>query len=313
MSGVAGISNLAAVNKTFETSISEFAADRPGVTWQQFTTLVQSDGTSTDFVVTDGVPRIRKHIGSLEHRNIRAHKLTVTNQPWEASIAIPLAELRGDRSGVLEQRVDELLGGMDSYLDDIVVSELLSNPTCYDGSALLANSHSFVGGSGTTDNLEAAALSFSLFNTAQEKLREMKNEEGAPLNCFGNLLLVGPQQEREAKEITGSDRPVAIGTLGDQDATSGVQSAVTLRNFMGGSTMVAVSHEITGNEWFLMDTTKGRRKPMYLVEFEAFQGIALTDPKDEPVYRYNELQYSVKGDYAPAAGDWHCIVGSVSA
>lgn len=304
-------SNLDAINTAFITAVNATFGDHPAGTYDQFTTLVPVEGTSADIVVVSGVPALREWFGAKQFKDLRAQKLDVALRKWEKSIRLPIDEINGDRSGVLGERIADFVASSAYMYDSIVYTSLLANPTGYDGVSLMNNSHGNVGTGGTSDNLTTSALSFAEFRTGVEALEDMKDEAAEPLNVSPTHLLCGPAQRRAAMEITGSDRPVGISTTG-AIATSGVTAGVTLQNFIGGSVSLIVSPRLTGNEWMLMDLSKGRRKPMMLAEFQAPRAVIKDQPDDDNVFYNDEALYSITAKATPTAGDWHLIYGSVT-
>lgn len=306
-------SNLDAVETAANTALNSIFDQGFQSTFEQFTTRVDGSGESfVHMVLVDGFPVIREWTqGSKYFKSPRAYKLEVSRRRWERSVRVPLDDIEGDSSGVIAQRMGSWAGRVAQDLDKIVFDELLGNPTGYDGVSLLNNSHPNTGG--TTDNLQTAAITFSLFNTARVAMREVADEDGEPIDIIPTLLVVGPDQERIAQEITGSDRWVGIDTSGAQDQTSNVNAAVLLPNFVGGSVSVISTPRITGNEWFLMDTSKGDAKPFALVDFRTHQVTFKDDPSDDNVFFNDELLASIDLKASPAAGAWQCIHGSVTA
>ena len=309
---VNGDANLKAAQTTFITEANSiFSGGVPGV-WDQFTTKVSASGTSVDLLITDGVPQVREWQGSKQFKQLRSYKLTKAIRPWEASLTLKIDEINGDMSGVVSQRLADLARSTSTIYDKIMVAELITNPTCYDGVSLLSNSHVNVT-TGTTDNLTTSALSFAEYKTARDAIRSMTNEVGEPMGLLPTHILVGPAQERIGMEVTGSDRPVAISADGTQDEGANGVAAVTLTNYIGGDITLMVSDRITGNEWFCMDLSKGGAKPMFLAEFQAPTAVTLDQPTDANVFNNDEALFSITAKATPMAGNWRTIYGSVSA
>lgn len=306
-------SNLDAVETAASTALNSIFDQGFQSTFEQFVTRVDGSGQSyIHLVLVDGMPVIREYTqGSKYFKSPRAYKQEVSRRRWERSVRLPVDDIDGDASGVIAQRMGAWAGRVAQDLDKIVFDELLGNPTGYDGTTLMSNSHSNTGG--TSDNLQTAAITFSLFNTARAAMREVADEDGEPIDVIPSLLVVGPDQERIAMEVTGSDRWVGIDTSGAQDQTSNVNAAVLLPNFVGGSVSVISTPRITGNEWFLMDTTKGEAKPMVLVDFQAHEVVFKDQATDDNVFHNDEVLASITLKASPAAGSWQCIHGSVTA
>lgn len=299
--------NLDAANRSFYTKINQTIGTRPPGSWSQFTDVLPADGTNFDVLVAETDRGIREWIGAKQYGHLKTYRQNHEIRKWEKTVAVPVDEFNGDRTGIVVDRINRMVDDAATVYDKITIDELLGNPTGYDGVSLLSNSHPNQVSGGTSDNL-GAALTFAEYKNGREALLDMKAEDGEPLQMVPSHLMVGPELERLAMEITGSDRPVALGTNGDQDATSGVQSAVLLQNFIGGGVTLIVNPRITDDAWFLMDLTKPS-KPMILGEFQAPTGVTLNDPTDVNVFERDELVWSVTAKATPVAGDWHTVYG----
>jgi len=273
-------------------------------------------GTSVDVIDISGLPRAREWFGTRQVKDLRAYKRNFPIRSWEATIGARVIDINQDPHGVVNSMISPFISQNASrFYESQMYTALLANPTGVDGVSLMNASHPNVGGSGTSDNLEAAALTYALFRTAQQSLMEMKDEYGNPLNVTPSHLLVGTAQEEKAKQITGSDKVVGISDAGEIVAAggSGVDAnAVLLPNYIGGEVAVIVTPEITGNQWALMDLTK-ERKPFYCFEFEAVDGTAMDLPTSDNVFHLDEALYGLHARFAPVPGDWHLIHGSVTA
>lgn len=310
--------NLAAANREFDTSVSSIFGDRPDGQYQLFTDVQDVSGsTNVDQIVVDGMPALREWTGARQVQGARAYRNNVALRKWEKTIELPIEYVRGDKQGEVGRFLQRFVESERFMFDRICISSgLVANVTGYDGVSLMNNSHGNVGTGGTSDNLETAALNYGIFRTAQQKLTEMMDEAAEPLNIAPTLLLVGTASAEVAKQVTGSEKIMGIGDDGLLVASggSGLDNGVggLLPNYIGGGVAVAVSPRITGNEWFLMDTSKGA-KPLVLYVFSAPEGVIKDDPKDDNMFFSRALLAGIHCDASPAGGAWQCIVGSVTA
>lgn len=306
--------NLDVVNTAFFDLATKL--DQQGGTWAQWAGTFPGTGTSVDQIDIGGLPRAREWFGTRQVKDFEVYKRNFPIRNWEATVGVRVIDVNQDPTGVVNRTLRPFLSQTgEKFYDVFMYSELTSNPTGVDGTTLLSNSHSNVGGSGTSDNLTTNALGYAEYASARQALLEMKDEYGNPLNVTPTHLLVGTAQEEIAKQITGSDKIVGITDGGEIVAAggSGVDAnAVLLPNYYGGDAQVIVTPEITGNEWFLMDLSK-ERKPFYAVEFEGVQGTPMDASDSDNVFHRDELYYGLHARVAPVPGDWHLIYGSVSA
>ena len=73
-----------------------------------------------------------------------------------------------------------------------------------------------------------------------------------------------------------------------------------------------VSPWITGSQWFLMDLTKGGLRPMMAAEMRAFEAVSQDQMTDDDRFKRNVFNFSLEGDYGPAAGLWQLIGGRIA-
>lgn len=309
--GVLNKANLDAANTAFETAANGiFSNGVPGV-WSQFTNKKTHEGTSAELIVVDGVPQAREWLGAKQVKQLRAYKKNLPLRPWEATISVPVDQINGDRTGAVAARVADFARSTSAMYDKIMLDMLIANTvTGYDGVALLSNSHPNVNGT-TWDNLEAAALTMALFKTAVNSMRAVMNEGGEPLGMSPTHLLVGPDQEEMGKICTGSDKIFGTDNAGAIGGT--VINSAVLRNYIGGSVNLIISERITGNEWFLMDLSKGEQKPLYLAEFQPPTTVIKDADDDDNVFFDDEAIFGIVAKASPCPLNWQCIHGSVTA
>jgi phage major head subunit gpT-like protein len=302
--------NLDAANRAFYTKISETIGSRPPGTYQEFTDVVPVTGTNADIVVSETDVAVREWVGAKQHGHVKVYRKNYPLRKWEKTLDIEVDEYNGDNLGVVVDRINKFVEDRVGIYDKIVASELLANPVGYDDVSLLNDSHPNQVSGATADN-KGAALSFAEYKAGREALWGMKSEDGEPLNVRPTHLMVGPTLERLGMEVTGSDRPIAVSNAGALDASSDVVAAVTVPHYTGGGVTLVVNPRITDGSWFMMDLSRAA-KPMVLFEFQAPEGVALTDATDINVFERDEFTYSVTAKATPAAGDWHLVYGYIA-
>ena len=309
MSTLVGRANLAAANTVFETTCNEVLSGQAEGYINRYASKFSADGTSVDLLMVDGLPQVRQWTGSKTYYDLRAYKLNVARAVYEASISQKRVDVDGDRTGIIGKRLAAFARRAPSMYNKLVVDALVANTAlCYDGQALLANSHPNT--AGNADNLEAAALTLALLKTAIQAIELRTDELGEPLGLYPDFLLCGPAQRTLALQLTGSVRPVAVGTSSALDAAT-VGGAVVLENYVGGELDVGIDPRITGNAWFVM-ATKGEAKPYYLAEFRAPEAISQTAMDDEARFTLDEYRWSIEFDLGLVPGAWQAIHGSVT-
>ncbi len=305
-----GSANLAAINTAFDTSANQVFSLMAQGAYQTIAQTIPADGTSIELVVADGLPQARQWIGAKNIFDLRAYKVNVTRKAYEATIALPRMQVDGDKSGILGQRIADLPKRAPSMYNAAVMAAFLANTALgYDGQALLANSHPNT--AGNADNLEAAALTLALFNTAVQAIELRTDELGEPLGLYPKKLVVGPATRLLAMQLTGSTRPYAVNTSGVEGASS-VVGVMNVENYTGGMMDVLVDARITGNQWLMVDDSHAGIRPFYLAEFRSPVAIPQIDPSGDARFLLDEYRWSVEFDIAIVPGAWQCCHGSVT-
>ncbi len=299
---------LDAINTEFNAAANEvFSGGAPG-TWEMYTTKQPCSGTSVTLPLVDGVPALREWLGPKQFKELRGYALNGALRKWEASMRVPLDEINGDKSGVIAARLRDFVGRNATMYDKVISDAILANPTGYDGVAFLSASHPNVNGT-THDNLESA-WSYAIVRAAMNTMELVTDEEGENLGVFPTHLMVGPANSREAMELTGSDTPRGFDAAGEPDGTVIQQEIV--QNYKGGSIEVLVNKRWRGNQWLLMDLSKGMAKPMFLGEFQAPAPAVKDQPDDDNVFFDDEALYSLTAKATPLPMCWQLAHGSVT-
>ena len=306
----AGSENLTGAATTYQAIFQEFFGEGvPGVAGM-FTEEVPVSGKRLSIPITTSYPRIRRWLGDKVFESLRHFSQDVDVEPWEASTQLDRLDIETDQGGTVDSALRSFLGSEVTAFDDMVITELLTNPTGYDGVSLLNNSHPYSNSTG--DNLTTDALSLTSLRAMDEQMRSFQDETGRPLMVSPNTLVVGEDLKDEALEITGADRPIYFDNTG-AEATSSVIDAITIQNVRAGSHSVVVTPWITGTQWFLMDLRRPGLRPMITARFRAFGPQTQENMDSEGRFVQDVMRFSIEGDYGVAAGLWWLIGGKIAA
>jgi len=299
---------LDAATTAFEDAANDIFSGENNNLSDLFTTRTTQTGKFAELDLVDGIPQIREWVGSRQAKNLRAYSLTAPIKPWEATIAVPVDDINGDRTGVVAARLTDFAARTARVYDQIMIPALLANPICYDGSALLSAAHDSE--AGPQNNITTDALNYSPFQAARASMRLITDYRGEPIGLAPSHLLVGPALEEAALQVTGADKVQVVDANGQLGGT-GVDAGV-IQNYIGTGTQVIVSSRIKGNQWFAMDLTQGRAKPMYAAEFMAPRTDSFTDPKDPNIFYDDEAIFGITAKLTPMGMNWRTIYGRVT-
>lgn len=303
MAALTGALNQINANTEFTSFANDIFNRRPDSAWTAFTKVITISGQSLELDALGPSPAVRKMTGSRRFSSLRAYAKNTPSIDYSAD-ALELGRLlvENDKSGVVSMRLADYLASTADFFEKPVVDLLLSNPVGIDGVSLLNDSHPYGPAGATWDNKTTDALSQSSLEAGLVAMRSLRFENSEPAGFRGSALVVGPALEREAIDLTGSNRIVAVDNAGAPDATAAVVAATTLVNYIGGRVSVIVVDRMANgtndNDWFLMDLTKPNIRPIVVGEAIAPRGVVVDQPSSEPMLQRNSYAYYVDANAA---------------
>lgn len=254
---------------------------------------------------------VRQWVGSKFYQAMRSFKSSYPVLPYERSLRIEAIKLRQDQSGAIGRRVAAWVASTVTYFEKPIFDLLLSNPTGFDGVALVSTSHPFAPAGGTQSNKTANALSHSEYRAGIKAMAGWLAENSEPLEMSASVLIVGPDQEDIALEVTGATKPTNVTNAGAIDGTSNVVSNTTIGNVYEGRTTVIVSPRMTTGKWVIMDLTKPGLRPIVMGLARAPEPIVVDDPRAYQRFENDDWVASIEADFALGAGLWPTIYGNL--
>lgn len=187
---------------------------KSGMDWvDALSNYFTSDQESETYKWLGQVPVMREWIGGRQAKGFTTNGLTIENKHFEATLEIPLVDLRRDKTGQITVRVNELADRTNSHWAQLL-SKLLINAestVCYDGQYFFDTDHSD-GKSGVQSNKlqldltgfadqidggkvgavsapSEAAFRLAVLKTIQQIL-SFKDDQGEPMNENASQFLV---------------------------------------------------------------------------------------------------------------------------
>ncbi len=171
--------------------------------------LFGSDQASETYPFLGQVPRYREWIGGRQAKGLRGSSLTIRNKHYEATLEIALRDLRRDKTGQLQARINEFADEGDAHWGTLLSALVLAGPstTCYDGQYFFDTDHS-EGDSGTQNNditVDISALPCSVHGVVTapsvEEMQQsiiagiaailsFKDDRGRPMNSNARKFVV---------------------------------------------------------------------------------------------------------------------------
>lgn len=187
---------------------------KSGMAWvEAVSNYFTSDQESETYKWLGQVPVMRNWVGGRQAKGFATNGLTIENKHFEATLEIPLVDLRRDKTGQIEVRINELADRTNSHWAQLL-SKLIINgesTVCYDGQYyfdtdhkdgnspvqsnkiqvdLTAFANQIDGGAvGDASNPSEAALRLAILKTIQQIL-SFKDDQGEPMNENASKFLV---------------------------------------------------------------------------------------------------------------------------
>lgn len=264
--------------------------------WQNdVSVFVTTDQELEEYGFISQAPMLREWIGGRKVAALSENSVIVRNKTFEATIGIPVDDIRRDKSAQIGIRVNGLAGRAADH-PHVLLTALIENPgNCYDGSAFFGTAHA-EGASGTQVNAftnshisvlnvadHTAVTPAELINCALKVVEAMfafKDDQGQVMNANAKAFTVMVPSGMWAS---------AIQAFSLSQVLDGGQPRINpITNVNGYTFRVIVNPRLTAASVFYVFRTDGSAKPFVFQE-ELFE----TDEKDE-TFENNRVLFGVK-------------------
>lgn len=283
------------INMTFNSALKEAPT-----TWEKIAMKVPSTGKSEQYNWLSNFPAMKRWVGEKAVKSLSAHKYTIENDDWEATIEVDRNDIEDDSTGqyAIQAKGAGRSAGM---LPDEIVYEVVNlgfERPCYDGQYFFDTDHPV--GKGSVSNkgtkklsIDSLAAAMASYGAARTAMRNMKDDEGRPLDVNPTILLVPPALEDIANALMTADK------LEDGKV-----------NIYKGTAEVVVSGRITSDTaWFLLDTTQAVL-PIIYQERKAPVLVEQTDMNSDSVFTRKKFKFGAEARGAGGYGFWQLAYGS---
>jgi phage major head subunit gpT-like protein len=267
----------------------------------QIATIVRTNLPVQKYGWLGSVPRMREFVDERQPAGLGVYEYAISDQVWEASIAVERRALEDEQYDMVRMRVRDLAREAVRHKEQLVIEALLRGAVdgrCYDGQLLFDTDHQ-EGESGLQSNVYNGALSTASLQAAVAQMMQFKDDRGRPMGIMPDTLLVGPKLQWLAMELLESPIVVQANTTGNY---------TPYRNVMQGKLRLIVSHYITGaheNKWFLLDTSRAMRAVVLQERRDVpLEFAALDKPDSEQVFMRDMVLYGARARYGVGYGLW---------
>jgi phage major head subunit gpT-like protein len=291
--------NLTAVFISLKTTFNK-AFEAAPAQWEKTTMLVPSGSSQNDYSWLSRFPKMQKWIGDKVVKALAAHKYTVVNDDFEATVAVDRNDIEDDQLGIYAPMAQDA-GFSAKQLPDEIDADLKNNAfvnECYDGQYFYDTDHPVAGAS--VSNKGTAALSAATtaeaaasYGAARLAIMNFKDDEGRPLGLVPNLLEVPPALEATAKLLLTNPK------LTDESPNP----------WMGTAELLVNPRLTSATQWMLHVTTRPV-KPFIYQERKKPVFVQQTDPEADDVFMRKQFKFGAEARAAGGYGFWQMSFGS---
>lgn len=254
---------------------------------------VMSDQALETYAWLGNAPGLREFVGSRTTKELAENSFTISNKDYEGSIAIKSKDMRRDKLGMIDIRVNQLAERVLDHPAKLLTTLLLAGASslCYDGQYFFDTDHA-EGSSGTQSNSISVDIATTTAPTVDEfasavmqaiqKLFSFKDDQGEPMNQSATAFQV---------QIPPGFMAVALEAVTALLGTGGKSN--TLPALKGKFTIdVVVNPRITWTDKFVLLRTDSAAKPFILQEEAVPAVVALGEGSEYEVLN-NEQMFGV--------------------
>jgi phage major head subunit gpT-like protein len=300
-------SNLTAVFITLKTIFNKAFDAAPSI-WEKTTMKVPSGSAQNDYSWLGRFPKMRKWLGDKVVRALSAHKYTVVNDDWEATVEVDRNDIEDDNIGIYNPMAQDA-GFSAKQLPDEIDADLKNNAftnTCYDGQYFYDTDHPVTdenGASSSVSNKGTAALSAATtalaaasYGAARIAVMSFTDDEGRPLGLIPDTLEVPPALEATGRLLCEGDK------LTDESP-----------NPYKGTAKVLVNPRLTSTTAWFLHVTNRPLKPFIYQERKAPVFVSQTDLNASDVFMRKKYKFGAEARAAGGYGLWQLSYGSTGA
>lgn len=174
---------------------------------------VNSTTQTENFAWLGSVPRMRVFNGERKPVKLSDYKYQISNEEYEASMAIDLKDVDDDQTGKYAILANQIGESSAMFTDELLYGTLLPggfSSLAYDGQYFFDVDHS-VGNSGIQSNLITLKLGPTGFQAARQLFWRFKDDQGRPVNTGLDLVIIVPPELLASAEKLFNNQFLASG------------------------------------------------------------------------------------------------------
>jgi len=272
-----------------------------------FTTVIPSSVRTNTYGWMARLPSMRQWVGARVLQNLTNHDYSLTNLPYELTVAVDRDDWEDDMLGVYAPLFEEMGRAARLLQDQRVRLALQAGVTtglCFDGLTFFNDAHPALGAGGAAidNDFAGTALTPANYNAVRVAMQSWVGEDGESLGIMPTLLIVPPQLEGAARQILISDMVPAP-----------APATASETNVWKGSASLLVIPQL-GNQattWYMADTSRAI-KPLIWQNRRAPQLVSMASPDTAEVFNNRQLIWGVDGRGAAGYGPFFLMARAIA-
>ena len=261
-------------------------------------------------------PALREWVGGRQAKGMRVESYQITNKIFEATLDIPIDDLRRDKIDAIRPRLGDLAVRAKEHWEKLLTELIIANGLCYDGQNFFDTDHAS-GSSGTLQNdLDGTDVpALSAVSTAAKATRDemigvitglveymysYKDDQGEPMNGGAKQFMF---------MVPVAQYAAAVGAVTDALTANGGSNTLIGQRF---KVDVMPNPRLTTATEVYLFRTDGRAKPFILQsELDAMASVIGAGSEEE--FKNRRWLFGVEAIRAAGYGLWqHAIRATLS-
>lgn len=262
--------------------------------WNRITTIIESNSEVEEMVGLGTVPTWRKWVDERRAGGFKEYKYNIKNLPFEHTISLDKRLMQFDKTGQIKLKATSAGAAFEKWISKKAWNTLRAGASiiCYDGQYFFDTDHNW-SGTNQSNYKGCSALDATNLGEIRAAMMNFTDEQGQPLGVMPNLLVVGPDNEQAAWELTKSQYNTGAASFKG--------------NFFQGLEYIVVpwiTGSSTANEFYLIDTSMVGVKPVIHTRVTPNPEITAQEGDSYAGFNRNEYQYGAYYDGGFGLGDW---------
>jgi phage major head subunit gpT-like protein len=160
--GAASLGSRAIIGRFYKTLEQD-----PGMSWiNDISMYFASDQSSEEYRWLGQTPAMREWVGGRHAKGFRDNGLTIVNKHYEATLEVPVRDMKRDKTGQVMTRIDELALRTNAHWASLLTTLIVNGESavCYDGQYFFDTDH--VEGANSTSQSNDLSIDISALPTS---------------------------------------------------------------------------------------------------------------------------------------------------